>query len=577
MMQYKLIAGSLNSLQNPIETVLKNRGIVNVDEYLSLTAASRDTYSNLDFIQEAVELFNKHFQNKDPIGILADNDVDGVCSATLMYKFIKDLDENYDVRIYVHQKNKSHGLADKDFEIDDDVKLLIVPDAGSNDVDEHCLLHENGVSCICVDHHQVTTLMYDNPAVIVNNQTSKNYQNKNCCGASITMEFCRALEEFYWEDICDNYLDLVAVANVCDVMMISEPETRAIINEGLEQINNKMLQEIIKAQDFSMKGIVNPHTVGFYIGPLINAFIRLATFEERELLIKAFCEDESETFEYTKRGESFPIEENIYEHVVRLMKSYKGKQDRSRDKAVSSLMKKTATIKNDKVAIINATEDIDGPLTGLVAIRISEAINKPVLLVREHDGCLAGSGRAFNNCPIEDFRGLVEECPYMDWGQGHNAAFGCQMPKDNIDLAKQWFNEKLKDVDMEKVYRVDFIIDVDDLNVGFIKTIDEYQNLWGHGVDEPVVAIENVTIKRPDIQVQGKNFDSIAFKIGDIKFVQFKMTEDDKLLTWATSWDGEDTDEITLNVVGEVSISEYKGIYTPQLIIKENQITNGLD
>jgi hypothetical protein len=55
------------------------------------------------------------------------------------------------------------------------------------------------------------------------------------------------------------------------------------------------------------------------------------------------------------------------------------------------------------------------------------------------------------------------------------------------------------------------------------------------------------------------------------------MTEDNELLSWASAWDGNENDEITLNVVGEVSISEYKGIYTPQVIIKESQITNGLD
>lgn len=576
-MRYKLIEGSLNDTSRPIETVLLNRGIKDYKQYLSLNKSSRDTYYNLDNIQAAIEMFDKHFQHKDPIGILMDNDVDGTCSATLMYKFIKGLDENYDVRIYVHQKNKSHGLADRDFDFDDDIKLLIVPDAGSNDVEEHCILSENGVSCICADHHQVTANIENSPAIILNNQSSAEYANKNCCGASITLEFCRALEEYYWEDICDNYLDLVAVANVCDVMSISEHETKAIINEGLSNINNKMLQAIIEAQEFSMKGIVNPHTVGFYIGPLINAFIRLATFEERMLLIRAFCEDESETFEYTKRGEVFPIEENIYEHVVRLMKSYKGKQDRTRDKAVKLLLNKAEKCTDDKVAIIDATQEIDGPLTGLVAIRISEAIHKPVLLVREHEGNLSGSGRAFNNCPIEDFRGLVEQCPHTIFAQGHPSAYGVSIYADKIDEITKWLNEKLEDVNMEKIYHVDFMIDIDDINIGFIKEIDNYKNLWGHGVAEPIIAIENITIPRSDIQVQGKNFDSIAFNIDGIKFVQFKMSEDDALLNWISEWDGDPNEEIVINIVGEVSISEYKGIYTPQVIIKESQVTYVLD
>ena len=112
-MKYELIQDSINDLNNPIETVLRNRGIVDTNKYLSLNKASRESYQNLDYIHEAVELFNKHFEAKNPIGILMDNDVDGVTSCTIMYKFIKSLDEEYDVRLYVHEKNKSHGLADK--------------------------------------------------------------------------------------------------------------------------------------------------------------------------------------------------------------------------------------------------------------------------------------------------------------------------------------------------------------------------------------------------------------------------------------------------------------------------------
>lgn len=569
-MRYELIGS--NDTKNVIRTVLQNRGIEDCDGYVALKEASRSTYEDLDYIQEAVELFDKHVSAKNPIGILADNDVDGQTSATLMYKWIKAFDPKYDVRLYVHGRNKSHGLSDRDFNVDDDVKLLIVPDAGSNDLEEHKKLYEIGVDCLCLDHHHVEINIKDSPAIIINNQSSTNYDNKNCCGASVTLEFCRALDNYYWTENCDDYLDLVAVANVCDVMTLSEFETRAIVNEGLVTITNKLLQEIIKAQAFSMKDRINPHTVGFYIGPLVNAFIRLATHEERTLLLKAFCEIEDETFEYTKRGEALPIEENIYEHVVRLAKSYKGKQDRARDKAVVSLLKKASKYENDKVAIIDATEEIEGPLTGLVAIKISESINKPTLLVRKYEGALSGSGRAFDNCPVEDFRKLVEECPYSIFAQGHAGAFGASIKQDNIDEARQWFNEQLEDIDMEKIYHVDFIFDMDDIDVGFIHTIDQNQDLWGHGLDEPLIVVENIVVKRSDIRIQGKESNSVTFTINDIKYVEFKMGKDNELLTWASEWDGDDNDEITITIVGEVSISEYKGTYTPQVMIKENKV-----
>lgn len=569
-MRYELIGS--NDTKNVIRTVLQNRGIEDYNRYIGLSEALRDTYENLDYIQEAVELFDKHYNTRNPIGILADSDVDGQASCALMYKWIKTFDPEYDVRLYVHRGNKSHGLSDKDFDIDYDVKLLIVPDAGSNDLEEHKKLHELGVDCLCLDHHHVEINIEESPAIIVNNQSSANYKNKNCCGTSVTLEFCRALENYYWTEICDDFLDLVAVANICDVMMLSEFETRAVVNEGLLNINNKLLKEIIKAQSFSMKDKINPHTVGFYIGPLVNSFIRLATYKDRVLLLKAFCEIEDETFEYTKRGEVFPIEENIYEHVVRLAKSYKSKQDRSRDKAVTTLLNKVSKYQDDKVVIIDATEDIDSSITGLVAIRISEYINKPILLLRKYEGNLSGSGRAFDNCPVEDFRKLVEECPYSTLSSGHNSAFGAAIMSDKVDEARQWFNEQLKDISMEKIYHVDFIFDVDDIDVSFIHTIDQNQDLWGHGLDEPLIAVENIVIKRSDIRIQGKESNSITFTINDIKYIQFKMAEDNKLLEWASEWGSDDEDEITINIVGEVSISEYKGIYTPQIVIKENEI-----
>lgn len=568
-MKYRLIG--TNDIENIIKTVLNNRGIENWKGYLNLNEAPRDTYYNLDNINNAVERFDYHYSNKHPMAILVDNDVDGICSSTLMYKFIKVLNPDYDVRMYVHQKNKSHGL-DGDFDIDDDIKLLIVPDAGSNDVDEHKSLYEHEIDCLCLDHHQVTADISNSPAIIINNQTSSNYNNKGCCGASITLEFCRALEEFYWEDICDNLLDLVGVANVCDIMPITEFETRAVINEGLSNINNKMLREIIKAQDFSMKGIISPHTVGFYVGPLINAFIRMATFEERKLLVRAFCEDESETFVYTKRGATTPTEENIYEHVARLMVSYKGKQDRQRTKALPQLLNMVKN-DNDKVAIIDATGILDTSLTGVVAIKVSESLNVPTLLLQKrNDNTYGGSGRAFDHCPVEDFRTLVDECPYTTLAQGHPGAFGVEIPAKNIELAKEWLNAMLADVDMEKVYDVDFEVDAEDLSIPMFQTLDQNKTLWGHNVNEPLFAIKNLHISSSNARICGKSQNTIQIydDVANVKYVMFLCNGKEELYQWINDNWGDD--EAVITVIGTLGLSLYEGRLDSQIIIKDARI-----
>ena len=568
-MQYKLIGD--NDYSNIIKTTLNNRGIEDWIGYLNLNKAPRDTYNNLKNIDKAVNLFDYHYSNKHPMAILCDNDVDGVTSCTFMYNFIKHLDPSYDVRLYVHQKNKSHGL-DGDFDIDDDIRLLIVPDAGSNDVEEHKRMHEFGIDCLCLDHHQVTADISSSPAIIVNNQISDQYQNKGCCGASVTMEFCRALEDFYWEYICDDMLDLVGVANVCDVMPITEFETRAVINEGLANINNKMLQEIIKAQEYSMNGIISPHTVGFYVGPLVNAFIRMATFEERQLLVKAFCEDESETFSYVKRGSSTPTEENIYEHVVRLMKSYKGKQDRMRQKALPILIEK-AKNSNDKVAIIDATGILDTALTGVVAIKVSEATNTPVLLLQKRGSDMyGGSGRAFDHCPIENFRALVDSCPYTELAQGHNSAFGVSIPAENVELTRQWLNEQLADVSMEKVYDVDFEINSLDLDIPMFQMLDQNKTLWGHGVKEPLFAITDLFVSADTAKICGKSQNTIQLydKDTDVKYVMFFCTGDEELYQWIYNNWGNEVAKLT--IIGTLGLNFYEGKLTKQVYIQDAKI-----
>ena len=571
-MQYKLIGD--NNIQNLLESVLKNRGITDYLTYLNLNEINDDEYKGLDNINEAVQCFISHIENQDDVGILFDTDTDGICSGTIMYKYIKEVAPNCNIHVIIHEKEKAHGLSAKDFDIPDSVKLLIIPDSSSNDIDECQELINKGISVIILDHHHKSDER-KNPAILVNNQTSDNYQNKDACGAHITYDFCKALDGELWEDYADELLDLVALADIADVMNIKSFPTRTAINVGLSNIKNKMFKEILKAQEFSTKGIISPFTISFYISPLINAFLRMATFEERVLLTKAFCEDESETFWYTKRGEDFPTEENIYEHVVRIAKSYKSKQDRLKQKAVPELIRMAKDY--NKVAIIDATGVLDTALTGVVAIKVSEELNVPVLLLqqREDDETeYGGSGRAFDNCPVEDFRALVDECPYTTFSQGHNSAFGISIPKKNINMVQWWLDEKLEDVSMSKVYEVDFEIDAEDLEISMFQVLDQNKTLWGHGVSEPLFAIKDLHIHSGNARVCGKKQDTIQIydEMTDVKYVMFFCKNNNKLLQWINNNWGDQEADIT--IIGTLGLNLYEGRLTCQVNIKDFTIQN---
>ena len=585
-MKYKLIQNSLNDLTNPIETVLRNRGIENVEEYLTLTNAVVQDYSDLENMHEAVQCFIDHYDAQHKIIVMPDSDCDGYTSSAMLYLYIKALNPDYPVEYVMHQRPKTHGLNSGDVAIPEDTKLFIIADASTNDAKECNELIAKGIDVIILDHHDANyqeeseemdcNTAENNNAIIVNNQLSAAYKNKDLSGAGVVYRFLQAIDGYLWEDYADKFLDLCAVGNVADVMDMRSYETRYFVNQGINSFNNKFLTALAKAQEFSMSGNLSVHNIAWYIAPVINAITRIGTLEERELLFRAMIEQD-EMFTYDKRGVGL-IDENIYDRAARIAKNAKSRQDKQRDKVFNEL--KDAADLNDKVIMLESKIAESG-LVGLSAMKLADTIKRPVIIykavTRNGETFLGGSCRNFDNSPIPDFKELILKTNAFEFCSGHGNAAGLSIKPENVELAKAKFAELLETVDFNLPIPCDFVIDIEELDVGFINDIDNHSWIWGTGVKEPIMAVENITIKRSDIHIQGKNYDSVAFTINDIKFVEFKMSEDNDLLTWASAWDGEDTDEITLNVVGEVSISEYKGVYTPQFVIKESEVLNGLD
>ena len=566
-MQYKLIG--TNDTRNIIKTILINRGVLDPEEYTNLSENNMCDWQDLDNIDDAVECFAKHFEDKNTITILTDCDPDGYSSAAMMYKYIKLMDENYPVYYMIHKKPKSHGLSDNDYDIPQDTKLLIVPDAGTNDCEKCNELIDGGLEIIILDHHLQDKT--GNKAIIVNNQISDNYSNKDFCGAGVTYEFLRALDEHYWQDFADNFIDLNAFGNISDVMDLRNPSTRYYVNRGLQCIKNNALNAMIQAQAYSMHNEVNIHNISWYVTPIFNAMIRIGSFEERDLLFRAFI-DEYEEFDYKKRDGTV-VKENIYDRAARLCKNCKSRQDKMRDKLFAELKENANPY--DKVVMVK-TKDADAGIVGLSCMKLADALQRPTIVVNqiEKDGVtlLSGSCRNFNNSPVADLKAIITETNLFELCAGHANAAGVQILPENFYAAIHAFNVLLKDVEYSPTYMCDFIFDIDELSISFIQEVHDARWIWCTGIQEPKIAVEDIMIRRSDINVQGKDFNSIAFTINDIKFVKFNMKANDPLLEWASAWDGDDSDRITINIVGEVSINEYKGTLTPQVIIKDSEI-----
>ena len=73
-MKYKLYDNATNNIYeiDKVGTFLKNRGIENTNRYRNLNESDTYDYGLLDNMYDAVELFDKHYVNRDKIAILVD-------------------------------------------------------------------------------------------------------------------------------------------------------------------------------------------------------------------------------------------------------------------------------------------------------------------------------------------------------------------------------------------------------------------------------------------------------------------------------------------------------------------------
>ena len=574
-MQYRLYENANNDTSNILKEVLKNRGIDDYHTYLDLDDGVIIPYQKLDNIENAVDLFMNHFNNKNKIGVLVDEDPDGFCSASMMYLYIKRMDENYPVEYILHKRAKAHGLSD-DVIIPNDIKLLIIPDAGTNDCKECKELSEQGVDILILDHHEKEE---DNPyALIVNNQMSNSYPNKCLCGAGVVYRFLQALDDENWNEFADDYLDLCALANVSDVMDMRSFETRYLTDLGLLNINNKCFKALIDAQNYSMNGKVNIHNIQWYITPILNGMIRIGSQEEKELLFRAFIEQD-EFFEYKKRATkdkpAETIQESIYDRAARLCKNAKSRQDKQKEKSVEQIAEIAQSIPfDDKVVMIDTSDILDTGLTGVVAIKIAEMFNKPCILLNKFldkkTGKITygGSARNVNHSPIESFKDIVNSTNVFNFGKGHANAFGVNLDLDKKDEAINVMNNILRDVEYDSTYRVDFILDIEDVSIKLITELARFEDIVCQGIEEPMLAVENISLTKDCFEIFGKNEDTISFMIDEIKYIQFKCKEGNPLYDFLqNAWSSDDC--VTFNLVGKPTINEYNGVRTPQIIIED--------
>lgn len=559
-MKYKLI-GNNDYLINPIITVLNNRGVTDTDKFLNLTIKDTHDFHKLKNIDAAVDCLLYHIKQKNTIYIQPDSDCDGVTSFAELYNYLKKYDKTINIKYHLHS-GKEHGIIIGN--IPEDVKLVIIPDAGSNQYNEHAYLKAKGIDVIVLDHH-LTDKESEN-AIVVNNHLSPDYPNKNISGAGIVYRFCQALDEKLGLNQADEYLDLVALGNIADVIDTRELETRYFIIEGLKNIKNPFIKAMIAKQSFSMGNLINIMNIAFYVVPLINACIRFGKQEDKENMVKAFIDVNNEIkVEYKKRGAKEVELVSLVDNMARECVNIKNRQGTARDKGVEAIEEriKEKNLLDNKLLIVNCTGILEQTLTGLVATQLANKYKRPVILLRYRKGnTYGGSARGYDKSEVKDFRQFLKDTRKFSLLEGHSNAFGIEIDAKRLIEVNNIVNEALKDYVFEDIYEVDFIMPAIQINPNLIKDIDRLKYVWGQGVGEPYIAIKDLVVDRNSIKLMGKTSNTIKFNYRGVDFIKFFTSEEEynKLIEYRS---------VNFEIVGKCSVNEWQGRITPQIIIED--------
>ncbi|EEU12770.1 single-stranded-DNA-specific exonuclease RecJ [Anaerococcus vaginalis ATCC 51170] len=520
--------------------ILANRDIVDpkvVDSFINPTLAKLHDPFLLKDMEKAIDLIIETMENGESIRIFGDYDQDGISSTmTLLDGLLYFYDDiSYDIPDRVID---GYGISDRmiDRAIEANVSLVITCDNGITAIDQVKKLKENGIKVIVTDHHQVSKkedgewveqILPQADCVINPKRLDNTYPFDDLCGAGVAFKLIQALYQRLDGDMEYLYglLEYVAMGTVCDVVSLTD-ENRIFVREGLKRINNTE-KLAIKAlvEENSWNREVSAYTLGFIIGPCMNATGRLST---AKLAIDMLMEDDIEKIRtYAKKLVSLNTERKELTNI-------------GLEKTLEII--KDKKYYNDDIIIVDV-ENIEESICGIIAGRIKEKFNKPTIIMTQssQNGILKGSGRSIEAYNI--YKEVFEIKDILESFGGHPMACGLSIRSDKVEEFRQKLNDKskLKKDDFVNIINIDAQIPIDKLSLEFAESL---QRLEPFGKDNPKAKFADKNLFIKNINMIGKNNNTMKMILNkngrDIEAIKFNAQKDYKYLS----------DKFKANIIG---------------------------
>jgi len=413
-------------IQPILARLLCQRGITSAEEGRSFLEPDIDQLHSpfeLYDMDRAVDRIILAIKQKEEIGIFGDFDVDGITSASLLYRFFQKLGIEAHCRL-PNRLSDGYGLSNEVIDAfhDQNVTLLVTVDCGITAVDEVNYANGIGIDCIITDHHQPKDILPDGCAVINPRRPECSYPFRDLTGVGLAWKLADAVGERIGEDrrLLMEDLDLVAVGSIADVAPLCG-ENRILVHHGIDQLarTSKIgFRCLLDVAGLSGRPL-GYGAIAFSIAPRINAAGRLGDAWPAFELLTTYSDD---------------LARERARHLDEVNKQRQAIDVRIFQEAMALL-----DPNSDPGGIVLASETWHPGVIGIVASRLKEHFGRPAVLIALRDGLGRGSARSV---PGFSLHKALEKCSdILERAGGHALAAGLMVKEANIEAFRERFQE----------------------------------------------------------------------------------------------------------------------------------------
>jgi single-stranded-DNA-specific exonuclease len=529
-----------------LAAVLVRRGYADADRARSFLAAEVPEHDpfQLGDMEAACETIRRAVDEQKPICVHGDYDADGICATALAVLVLRELGANVSFHL-PSRFDEGYGLARDTLTrlAEEGVGLVLTVDCGVTAVEEVAHARALGLEVVITDHHRAGPELPECPVV---GPYRGEYPFTELCGTGVVWKLGQALLGAGSEALL-RHLDLVAVATVADVVPLLD-ENRGLAVAGLRQLARTQkpgLQELMRSASVD-PATVDSGAIGFRLAPRLNAAGRLGRPEAAlELLLTEEREPAKQLASQLEdlNRDRQAVEQRILREAVDAIDSWPEERRRRR-------------------AYVVAGAGWHEGVIGIVASRLVERYNRPVVLIAGTDGDWKGSGRSIPGFDLHD--GLRQCASHLErWG-GHAAAAGLSIKPEAVEAFAEAFSSigdlALGEDDLRPPAKVDALVHGGDLTLDLCA---ELASLAPFGLGNPGITLLLAGCELAELS-----------PVGDGKHLRFRVREDGRDSGSAIAFRfGAQIDRLRrvghYDVAFRLEANQWNGTVSPQLNVRE--------